>query len=218
MFSCDAGRITQTACVVPKSFETVRDGGTRVWYDEHHLDKRSKRRRQGHRKIWPFYRTCRYAQARSLSKAKRVYKEMLAEGVEPNVVTLSHLVMAQAWGSSKDMYRSVPQPPCPERRGRTIFRSLSRVVLLLLPVWLDGRTARFCFLAFGTQGDLRPSSLVLRLTARWRRWTPRDGRRLEGPTFAPSHLCGREKTPRESCRQVSSGLSCQPESTRVELS
>ncbi|CAM9917838.1 unnamed protein product [Pylaiella littoralis] len=60
-----------------------------------------------------------YAQARSLRKVERAYKEMLSKGIEPNVLTLSHLAMAQAWNSSDDMYRTLAEM---EEKGWTPTR------------------------------------------------------------------------------------------------
>ncbi|CAN0182648.1 unnamed protein product, partial [Ectocarpus fasciculatus] len=61
-----------------------------------------------------------YAQARSLPKVERVYREMVSKGLEPNVVTLSHLTMAQAWGSSNDTYRTLAEM---DERGWTPTRA-----------------------------------------------------------------------------------------------
>lgn len=49
---------------------------------------------------------CRYAKAQALAEAERAYEEMVSDGIEPNAITLSHMAIAQAWGSSPDMYRS----------------------------------------------------------------------------------------------------------------
>ncbi|CAM9299323.1 unnamed protein product, partial [Ectocarpus sp. 4 AP-2014] len=61
-----------------------------------------------------------YAQARSLPKVERAYREMVSKGLEPNVLTLSHLAMAQAWGSSNDMYRTLAEM---DERGWTPTRA-----------------------------------------------------------------------------------------------
>ncbi|CAM9603558.1 unnamed protein product, partial [Hapterophycus canaliculatus] len=48
-----------------------------------------------------------YAKAHALAKAERAYDKMVSGGIEPNAITLSYMVMAQAWGSSPDMYRTL---------------------------------------------------------------------------------------------------------------